>query len=70
MVVCEDFGLEGRLDRGPSSSIGTSEFVNMADEVARRRELRRRRILENAEERKKKIFGTTKVNESKEPTGE
>ncbi|XP_068204344.1 uncharacterized protein [Palaemon carinicauda] len=31
----------------------------MADEAARRRELRRRRILENAEERKKKIFGTS-----------
>lgn len=31
----------------------------MADEAARRRELRRKRILENAEERKRKIFGTT-----------
>lgn len=35
------------------------EFVNMADEAARRRELRRRRILENAEERKRKIFGAS-----------
>ncbi|XP_071552707.1 uncharacterized protein mRpL28 isoform X2 [Panulirus ornatus] len=35
------------------------EFVNMADEAARRRELRRRRILENAEERKRKILGAT-----------
>ncbi|XP_053649223.1 uncharacterized protein [Cherax quadricarinatus] len=32
--------------------------VNMADE-ARRRELRRKRILENAEERKRKIFGVS-----------
>ena len=42
----------------------------MADEAARRRELRRRRILDNAEERKRKIFGTTKVTESNKPTGE
>ena len=32
----------------------------MADEAARRREIRRRKILENAEERKKKIFGLSK----------
>ncbi|KAK8396544.1 hypothetical protein O3P69_005529 [Scylla paramamosain] len=38
----------------------------MADEAARRRELRRRKILENAEERKRKIFGTTKIKEDKE----
>ncbi|XP_042236537.1 Y' element ATP-dependent helicase YJL225C-like isoform X1 [Homarus americanus] len=31
----------------------------MADEAARRRELRRRRILDNAEERKRKIFGVS-----------
>lgn len=34
----------------------------MADEASRRRELRRRRILENAEERKKKIFGTSNID--------
>lgn len=45
-------------------NIGTLDFVNMADEAARRRELRRRKILENAEERKRKIFGTTNTSSS------
>lgn len=40
------------------------DFVNMADEAARRRELRRRKILENAEERKRKIFGITNSSSS------
>jgi len=38
----------------------------MADEAARRREIRRKRILENAEERKKKIFGQNTTLESEE----
>lgn len=38
----------------------------MEDELRRRRERRRSKILENAEERKKKIFGTAKVEENGE----
>ena len=39
----------------------------MADEAARRRELRRQKILQNADERKRKIFGQC-VSDS-EPNG-
>lgn len=40
----------------------------MADE--RRRELRRRRILENSDARREKIFGVTKSTQSNEHQGQ
>ncbi|XP_047476672.1 uncharacterized protein LOC125030586 [Penaeus chinensis] len=42
----------------------------MADELARRRELRRKKILENAEERKRKIFGSSTYQNSITQNGE
>ncbi|XP_042871311.1 uncharacterized protein LOC122252745 [Penaeus japonicus] len=42
----------------------------MADEIARRRELRRKKILENAEERKRKIFGSNTYQNSVTQNGE
>lgn len=42
----------------------------MADEVARRRELRRKKILENAEERKRKIFGSNSYQNAVIQNGE
>ena len=41
----------------------------MSDAASKRRELRRRRILENAEERKNKIFGLTKINSQEKDNG-